>query len=127
MSFLTIREDTMDAAGTALLALLTGLNVAVGWCVWHRRPRRPRRGWGAWLRGRLWWHLAGLHSAVWALIWRLHRWAQRRPLRVRFDARLSPPCVLCGDARHTAQAHVRRPLRELERRDGRQGGPGEGH
>jgi hypothetical protein len=108
----------MDVAGAVLLALLTGLNALVWWCVWKRRPRWPHRGWGAWLRGRLWWYLAGLHSAVWAWVWRLHQWAQRRPLRVRVDTQLVPPCVLCGDARHTTQEHVRLPQRELERRGG---------
>ncbi len=98
----------------AVLLFLAGLNAVVWWCVWQQRPCRPCGGWGAWLLGQRWWHLAGLHQAVWARVGRLHRWAQRRPLRVRCDTRLAPPCVLCGDARHTMQDHVRWPQAELE-------------
>ncbi len=105
----------MDAVDAVLL-VLTGLNAGVWWCVWQQRPCRPPWHGVAWLRARLWWHLAGVYSAGWALVWRVHRWAQRRPLRVRCDTRLAAPCVLCGDARHTMQEHVRWPQAELEHR-----------
>ncbi len=118
-------EDTMDAV-CAVLLFLTGLNAVVWWCVWQRRPWRLRWHWAAWLRGRMWWHLAGFHSAVWALVWRLHRWAQRRPGVEAHPQWPAPPCALCGDARHTAQEHVRLPQRELERRAGRQDAPEKG-
>ena len=114
----------MDAVGAGLL-VLTGLNAVVWWRIWQRRRRRPRRHWVPWLRGRPWWYLAGFHSAVWALVWRVHRWVQHRPaVRVSGDARLTPPCALCGDARHTAQEHMRLAPQGLERRAGRQGQPG---
>src|SRR5262249_28154180 len=136
-------EDTMDAVDAGLLFLM-GLNAIVWWAVWQRHPSRPRQRGGVWLPDPLWRHLAGLHQAVWARVGRLHRWAQRRPLRAwrwwhlaavhsagwarvwrvprwaqrrprreRCDTRLVPPCVLCGDARHTMQDHVRWPQAEL--------------
>ena len=111
----------MDIASGVCFALLTGLTVLVWWCGRQRRPRWTHRGRKAWLRGCLWWHLAGLHSAVWAWFWYLHRWAQRRPLRVRIDTQLMPPCVLCGDVRHTTQEHMCLPQQELERREGHDG------
>jgi hypothetical protein len=117
----TATANMMDVSSVVLLALLTGLIALVWWCGWQRRPRWPRQSWRAWLRSRLWWYLAGLYSAVWTWVWHLHRWAQRRPLRVHVDTWLEPPCVLCGDARHTTQEHVRLPQQELKRRGGDDG------
>jgi hypothetical protein len=102
----------MDAVDAGLL-FLTALNAIVWWTVWQRRPSRPQQRGGVWLRDQLWQHLAGLHQAVWARVGRLHQWAQCRPLRERGDTRPVPPCVLCGDARHTMQDHVRWPQAEL--------------
>jgi hypothetical protein len=119
-------EDTMDTVGTVLLLLLTGLNAVVWWRIWQRRRRRPRWHWVAWVRGRLWWHRAGLPSAVGAWVWQRPRWAPQRPFRVSGDASHAPPCVLCGDARHSAQEHIRLPQRALGRRAGGQDQPGKG-
>jgi hypothetical protein len=108
----------MDAIGAGLL-ILTGLNAVVWWRVWQQW-RQSRWHWPAGLRDRLWGQLAGLPSAARCLVARRQRGAQYQTREVDYDAHLAPPCALCGDARHTAQEHIRLPQRELERRAGRQ-------
>ena len=84
----------MTVIDTGLL-VLTGLTAVMWWRVWHlvwRLPRSPR-------------------------VAPASQGAQDQPLHVDIARHVAPPCVLCGDARHTAQEHVRLSQWELAARE----------